>query len=86
MLRMPDPAELTAIDAAERLARDELRAPEYAEACWRRLEARESEIRAWRFVDRDLVMKQAEAAEAHRRAGGLAARPAWPRHRGRSAR
>lgn len=76
MLRLPDPAALMAVDAAERLARGELRAEEYVEACLKRIDARDGEIHAWRVIDRDLVAKQAEAIENHRRAG----RPIGPLH------
>lgn len=69
ILGLPDPTELTAVEASERLARGELRATEYAEACFKRIDAREEEVRAWRFIDRDLVRKRASAAESHRKGG-----------------
>ncbi len=72
----PDPAELSVLDARDKLARGELRAVEYAEACLRRVNALESEIHAWRLLDRDLVMKQAEAADAQRKSG----KPIGPLH------
>ncbi|HEX2256523.1 MAG TPA: amidase [Afifellaceae bacterium] len=76
MLNLPDPADLTAVEASERLARGELRATDYAGAYLKRIDAREEEVKAWRFVDRDLAMKRAEAAEAHRKRG----RPVGPLH------
>jgi Asp-tRNA(Asn)/Glu-tRNA(Gln) amidotransferase A subunit family amidase len=69
MLKLPDPAGLAAVDANERLVRGELRPAEYVEACLKRIDERESEIHAWRILDRDLVAKQVEAIDAHRKSG-----------------
>lgn len=76
---MPDPSEivsLTVLQAHERLARGELRAVEYAMACLNRIEAVDQQVHAWRLLDRDVIIKQAEAADAYRASG----RPIGPLH------
>lgn len=70
MLKLPDAAAgLTALDAAARLARGELRPAEYVGTCLKRIDEREGEIHAWRAIDRDLIAKQIEAIDAHRNTG-----------------
>lgn len=76
MLNLHDVATLGAADARDRLARGELRAAEYADACLKRIETLDGNIGAWQFVDRDLVMKQAESADRLRKSG----RPIGPLH------
>lgn len=73
---LPDVTQLTALAARDRIARGELRATEYAEACLKRVEAVEPQVHAWRVVDRDLILNQATAADAYRASG----RPIGPLH------
>ncbi|MFP4274689.1 MAG: amidase [Paracoccaceae bacterium] len=70
---------LLAADAAtlrERLASGALDAVELAEACLARIEARESEVQAWAFLDPEHVRAQARQLDQHRKAG----RPLGPLH------
>ena len=70
------PADLTAREAARRIARGELTAVELASACLERIEQADGGIRAWEFVDRDKALRQAEEAD-RRRGMGL---PLGPLH------
>jgi Asp-tRNA(Asn)/Glu-tRNA(Gln) amidotransferase A subunit family amidase len=72
----PDPADLMAVEARERLGKGALRAGDYMAACLERIEAREEDVKAWRVFDRDLAMKRAAEADAHRKTG----RPIGPLH------
>ncbi|MDR3511525.1 MAG: amidase [Caulobacteraceae bacterium] len=54
-----DLAELTAAEAVTRIRSGELSAERLARACLDRLAARDGEVRAWTFVDPDLVLAQA---------------------------
>jgi Asp-tRNA(Asn)/Glu-tRNA(Gln) amidotransferase A subunit family amidase len=74
--KRPDAAGFTALDARERIAKGELRATDYLAACLERIDAREDEVKAWRVFDRDLAMKRADEADAHRKTG----RPIGPLH------
>lgn len=65
----PELAQLTALHLRERIARGELKAAEVAAACLDRIEAAEPEVQAWAFLDRDLVMRQAEAMDTLRGTG-----------------
>ncbi|HEX4262208.1 MAG TPA: amidase [Acetobacteraceae bacterium] len=59
---MPDPADLTATEAARRLRDGRLSAPALAEACLGRLAAREPVLRAMAFLDADAVRRAAAVA------------------------
>ncbi len=61
--------QLAATDLRDRMARGELRAVEVAAAYLERIDAAEPDVEAWTFVDRDLVMRQAEAVDAARGSG-----------------
>jgi len=56
------PNELTASEAARRIARRELTSEALVRACLERIDARESTVRAWAFIDPELAL-----AEARRR-------------------
>jgi Asp-tRNA(Asn)/Glu-tRNA(Gln) amidotransferase A subunit family amidase len=68
--------ELSAIELRHRLTRGALRAVDLAEACLARIDEREPEIRAWAWIDRDFVLKQAKMLDAQRATG----RPVGPLH------
>jgi len=63
--------ELTAAEAARRLAAGETTAEALAAACLERIAAREGELHAWAFVDRDQVLAQARALDRMPRRGRL---------------
>lgn len=67
-------ADLTALQARERLARGEFSAVELTTACLERVRARDTDIRAWAFVDDEHALAQARAADERRRSG----RPTGP--------
>ncbi|HVY58598.1 MAG TPA: amidase [Xanthobacteraceae bacterium] len=56
--------ELSACEVAGLVARREASCEEVARACLARIEARESVVRAWAFLDPDLVLRQARALDA----------------------
>ncbi len=64
-----DIANLGAAALREKLARGDLKAVDVAVACLQRIEADEPRVQAWAFLDRDLVMQQAEAADQRRAEG-----------------
>ena len=53
------PNELTAAEAARRIARGELTSEALVTACLARITARERDVRAWAFLDADLALAQA---------------------------
>jgi Asp-tRNA(Asn)/Glu-tRNA(Gln) amidotransferase A subunit family amidase len=69
-------ADLSALEARNEIARGAVKAVELAEACLARIAEREPEVAAWTYIDRELVMKQAEAADRNRASG----RPIGPLH------
>jgi len=73
---LPDLADLTALEARDRLASGAATAVELAKACLRRIADREPTIHAWAFLDEGYALAQAEALDAHRRTG----RPIGPLH------
>jgi Asp-tRNA(Asn)/Glu-tRNA(Gln) amidotransferase A subunit family amidase len=54
---------LSATQAADKLARGETTSLALVEDCLARIEAREPEIRAWAFMDRELALRQAKARD-----------------------
>jgi len=56
--------ELTATDAARRIAEGSLTSQELVRACLERIEARESVVQAWTFLDPELALAQAQARDA----------------------
>jgi Asp-tRNA(Asn)/Glu-tRNA(Gln) amidotransferase A subunit family amidase len=71
-----DIVRLTATDLRDRIARGALKASEAAKAHLAEIEAKDADISAWAFVDPELVMAQAEAADRLRASG----RPIGPLH------
>ncbi|MEK9671766.1 MAG: amidase [Rhodospirillaceae bacterium] len=61
--------ELTAVEAAGRMAAGELTARDYVTACLDRIKAREDAVRAWAFLDPYLALRQADAADQRRKDG-----------------
>ncbi len=66
---MNRPNELTATEAAGRIARGELTAEAVARACLERIAEREPDVQAWEFLDRDHALAQARDLDAARAAG-----------------
>jgi Asp-tRNA(Asn)/Glu-tRNA(Gln) amidotransferase A subunit family amidase len=62
-------ADLTALDARERMLRGEFSAEELTTACLQRIAGREQDVRAWTYVDNELALTQARAADELRRSG-----------------
>jgi Asp-tRNA(Asn)/Glu-tRNA(Gln) amidotransferase A subunit family amidase len=71
-----DLADLSALQARDEIVRGAVKCVELAEACLARIEEREPEVKAWAHLDRDYVMRQAEAADRFRGTG----RPTGPLH------
>lgn len=68
----PTIADLTASEASARLAKSELTAQSYVEACIERIAAREDAVQAWVHFDPEQARAQARAADARRKAGRAA--------------
>ena len=60
---MPNPNELTAAQAARAIAERNLTAVALAEACLNRIDALDSRLLAWVYVDREAVLADAKAAD-----------------------
>jgi Asp-tRNA(Asn)/Glu-tRNA(Gln) amidotransferase A subunit family amidase len=64
-----DLTDLSALQARDEIARGAIKATELAEACLARIAEREPDVEAWEHLDRDYVMRQAEAADRFRGTG-----------------
>jgi amidase len=62
--------ELTAVQAARAMAEGRLTSEALVAACLERIARREDEVRAWAFIDPELALAQARAADASRARGG----------------
>ncbi|MEJ2121615.1 MAG: amidase [Alphaproteobacteria bacterium] len=62
-------AEMSALEAADGLARGAIRSEELVEACLAVIEAREPTLHAWAHIDAGHALAQAKAADAARAAG-----------------
>ena len=60
---MPEPHQLTAAEAARRIARGELKSETLVRSCLDRVSAREPEVGAWAYIDADLALEQARALD-----------------------
>ncbi|MGB5669907.1 MAG: amidase family protein, partial [Sedimenticolaceae bacterium] len=69
MSGMTDPADLTALEARERLASGSLRATELINACLGRIAAREPVVQAWACIDEELALNQARMLDDYRQTG-----------------
>jgi Asp-tRNA(Asn)/Glu-tRNA(Gln) amidotransferase A subunit family amidase len=65
----PQVAALDAVELRDRLAAGELGAVQLLESCLERVDAREAEVKAWRFLDRDFALKKAGEADEWRKKG-----------------
>lgn len=63
--------ELTASEAAARIRAGELTSEALVTACLARIDAREAEVGAWQYLDRDQAIEQARAADRSRPIGRL---------------
>lgn len=72
----PDPMDLPALALRDRLAGGALDAGDVAQAMLRRIRERDDAIRAWAFVDDELVLRQARMLDDYRQTG----RPLGPLH------
>ncbi len=61
--------DLTAVELRARLERGEFSAVEAAEAFLGSIERQEPELKAWAFIDRELVLKRARQLDEHRHTG-----------------
>jgi len=61
--------ELTAIEAAERIANGDLASEEYTAACLEQIAAVDGTVRAFAHLDPDEALRQARALDEHRRNG-----------------
>ena len=62
---------LTAAEALARMNAGDLTSRDYVQACLDRIAEREETVQAWAFIDPELALRQADAADA-RRADGTA--------------
>jgi Asp-tRNA(Asn)/Glu-tRNA(Gln) amidotransferase A subunit family amidase len=62
-------AALTLSDAAADIREGRITSAELITDCLRQIEATDEKVKAWAFLDRDHAMRQAEAADEHRRHG-----------------
>ncbi len=65
----PDLTSLSAVASAELIAKGELLSTDLVAACLDRIDAREGEVGAFAFVDRERALEQARAADQARREG-----------------
>jgi Asp-tRNA(Asn)/Glu-tRNA(Gln) amidotransferase A subunit family amidase len=63
------PAALSAAQAASQIRQGRLTSEELVQACLERIRAVEPEVQAWTFLDEDLALAQARAADDLRRSG-----------------
>ncbi len=69
-------AALSLTEAAEHIRDGRMKSVELAEACLARIAEVDGEVQAWAHLDRDYVMRQAQAADHHRALG----KPLGPLH------
>src|SRR3954447_1161936 len=63
------PAQLSAAEAARQIASGVLTSEELVQACLERIRAVEPQVQAWTFLDEEHALKQARAADEHKRSG-----------------
>src|SRR5262245_2046925 len=68
---MTAPCDLSAAEAARRIARKDLTSEALVGSCLDRIAAREPAVQAWQFVDRDLALAQARARDREAPRGAL---------------
>src|ERR671937_316528 len=62
-------ADLSATEAARRIAQGALTSEEVVSACLERVRSRESQVQAWTFLDEEHALAQARAADERKRSG-----------------
>ncbi len=65
----PRPADLSAVEAARRLAGGEITSEALVSDCLARIAEREETVRAWTYLDADYALEQARRADEAHRAG-----------------
>ena len=68
---MPDPLSLSAREAAREIAAGRLRAEALMTACLERIAAREPEVGAWQYLDREAALEAARRCDASAPSGPL---------------
>src|SRR5919108_1600195 len=63
------PAQLSATEAARRIAEGRLTAEDLVAACVERIRSLEPTVQAWQFLDEQHALEQARAADERRRSG-----------------
>src|SRR2546428_13841648 len=63
------PAQLSALEAARRIADGGLTSEELVQACMQRIRQIEPTVQAWQFLDEQHALDQARAADERRRSG-----------------
>jgi Asp-tRNA(Asn)/Glu-tRNA(Gln) amidotransferase A subunit family amidase len=66
-----DLSQMSAVDAARRIAAGEITSEMLVAACLDRIDAREETVQAWTYLDRDFALDQARRADAFRATGGV---------------
>lgn len=64
-----DLTHLTVAEAAARLASGDISSEALVQACLARIDALETQVQAWAFLDREWALEKARTADAERRAG-----------------
>lgn len=64
-----DPTRMTAAEAAAALKAGTLTTHDLVSACIQRIDKRDQEVRAWQFLDRERVLREAREADALRKSG-----------------
>jgi len=64
-----DAVKLTATEARDRIAKGELTAEAYTQACLDQIALRDKDIEAWAFIDPARALEQARALDKHRASG-----------------
>ena len=71
--------QLSACDAAAQLAQRTLRAEDLVRACIEHIDAREPEVQAWAYLQRDVAIAHAKQLDAGAHCGLLHGLPICPR-------
>lgn len=70
----PDLCDLSALETARRIAAGDVSSVQVVTACLDRIAAKDSEIQAFQYIDREYALAQAQAADDRRRSGRAAGR------------
>lgn len=61
--------ELTAVEARDRMAKGEMTAEAYVQACLDQIAVRDPDVEAWAYLNPDYALEQARAVDKHRASG-----------------